>query len=110
MDYALFLFQFIKVQIRQDLVLDVSAATGDSMLSALVPQAVTPVVHLPRGPTKPLMSTQPSPELVKIRNKTIFFPLTPSGEMSGELQLSVLTDWKNDIHVSFAPTLMGVSL
>lgn len=80
--------KFIKVQIRQDLVLDVSAATGDSTLSALAPQAATPVVHLPRGPTKPLMSTQPAPELLKIRNKTIVFPATPSGETS-EAQLEV---------------------
>lgn len=80
--------KFIKVQIRQDLVLDVSTATGDSALSALAPQAATPVMHLPRGPTKPLMSTEPSPELVRIKNKTIVFPITSSGEMS-EAQLEV---------------------
>ncbi|XP_033836327.1 centrosomal protein of 192 kDa [Periophthalmus magnuspinnatus] len=80
--------KFIKVQIRQDLVLDVSATTGDPMLSALPPQAATPVVHLPRGPTKPLMSTQPPVDLVKIRSKTVVFPITVSGEMS-EAQLEV---------------------
>uniref|UniRef100_A0A8C6TZN8 Centrosomal protein 192 n=1 Tax=Neogobius melanostomus TaxID=47308 RepID=A0A8C6TZN8_9GOBI len=80
--------KLIKVQIRQDLVLDVSVATGDSTLSALAPQAATPVVHLPRGPTKPLTSTEPSPELVKIKHKAIVFPVTPSGETS-EAQLEV---------------------
>ncbi|XP_072317794.1 centrosomal protein of 192 kDa isoform X2 [Eucyclogobius newberryi] len=80
--------KFIKVQIRQDLVLDISTATGDSLLSALPPQAATPVVHLPRGPTKPLMSTEPSLDLVKLRSKTVVFPVTATGETS-EAQLEV---------------------
>lgn len=80
--------KFIKVQIRQDLVLDVSAATGDPTLAALAPQAATPVVHLPRAPAKPLLSTQAAPRLLTIRNKTIVFPVTPAGETS-EAQLEV---------------------
>lgn len=81
--------KIIKVQIRQDLVLDVSTATGETSLATLAPQAATPPVHLPRKPSKPLMSTQTSDQdLVRINNKTIVFPTTPSGETS-EAQLEV---------------------
>uniref|UniRef100_A0AAV2MAU7 Centrosomal protein of 192 kDa n=1 Tax=Knipowitschia caucasica TaxID=637954 RepID=A0AAV2MAU7_KNICA len=96
--------KFIKVQIRQDLVLDVSTTAGETMLSALHPQAATPVVHLPRGPTKPLMSAQASLDPVKIRSKTVVFPISAPGETS-EAQLEV-ENGDNDMRwylSSFAP-------
>lgn len=81
--------KFIKVQIRRDLALDVSAATGDTSLAALAPQAATPVAPVPRvATTKPLLPIQPPQEPVKIHNKTIVFPTTLSGETS-EAQLEV---------------------
>uniref|UniRef100_UPI0037E7D549 centrosomal protein of 192 kDa n=1 Tax=Semicossyphus pulcher TaxID=241346 RepID=UPI0037E7D549 len=83
--------KFIKVQIRQDLALDVSAAPADTTLSALPPQAATPVLPVTRLPTKPFLPSQtpPAPQaLVEIGNKTIIFPTTPSGETS-DAQLEV---------------------
>ncbi|KAG7475204.1 hypothetical protein JOB18_027049 [Solea senegalensis] len=86
--------KFIKVQIRQDLALDVSATPADVTLSALPPHAATPVPPVVRLPTKPLLSLQSpqTPEtpqaLVEISNRTIVFPTTPSGETS-EAQLEV---------------------
>ncbi|KAI3361498.1 hypothetical protein L3Q82_013647, partial [Scortum barcoo] len=83
--------KFIKVQIRRDLALDVSAAPADTTLSALPPQAATPILPLTRLLTKPLLplQTPQTPEvLVEISNKTIMFPTTPSGETS-EAQLEV---------------------
>lgn len=80
------LAQFIKVQIRQDLALDVSAAPADTSLSALPPQAATPVLPVARLLTKPLpaLQTPQAPHApVEISNKTIVFPTTPSGETSG---------------------------
>ncbi|XP_035802018.2 centrosomal protein of 192 kDa isoform X3 [Amphiprion ocellaris] len=79
--------KFIKVQIRRDLALDVSAAPADSTLSALPPQAATPVLPVARL-TKPLLTPQTPLDLLEISNKTIIFPTTPSGE-SSEAQLEV---------------------
>ncbi|KAM9852578.1 centrosomal protein of 192 kDa [Aulostomus maculatus] len=83
--------KLIKVQIRQDLALDISAAPADSTLSTLAPQAATPVLAAARLTTKPtLFSTAPQqPQaLVEICNKNIIFPPTLSGETS-EAQLEV---------------------
>lgn len=69
--------QFIKVQIRQDLALDVSAtASLAKPLSSLPPQAETPPA--------PGCSTpgDPAPQL-EIKNRALLFPATPSGETSG---------------------------
>ncbi|CAN9514042.1 unnamed protein product [Ophioblennius macclurei] len=80
--------KFIKVQIRQDLALDVSAAPTDQ-LSALPAQAATPVVQpvsrLAAGPPSTPQTTQP---LMEISNKTVVFPSTRPGETS-EAQLEV---------------------
>nr|XP_020494183.1 centrosomal protein of 192 kDa [Labrus bergylta] len=83
--------KLIKVQIRQDLALDVSAAPGDTTLSALPPQAATPVLPVSRLPTNPMLPSQTpqAPQaLVEISNKTIIFPNTLSGETS-DAQLEV---------------------
>lgn len=80
------LVQFIKVQIRQDLALDVSAAPADKSLSALPPQAATPVLPVVRPTARPseLLQTHRTPQaIVEISNKTIVFPSTSSGENSG---------------------------
>ncbi|XP_059195410.1 centrosomal protein of 192 kDa [Centropristis striata] len=83
--------KFIKVQIRGDLALDVSAAPADTTLAALPPQAATPVLPVTRLHAKPSLPPQ-TPEtpqaLVDIGNKTIMFPTTTSGETS-EAQLEV---------------------
>ncbi|XP_052003508.1 centrosomal protein of 192 kDa-like isoform X2 [Xyrauchen texanus] len=74
----------IKVQIRQDLAMDVSAAScaTDRSLCPLPPQAETPNVP----GQKPLSSsTQPQ---VEIKNRTMVFPSTASGE-SSECSLEV---------------------
>uniref|UniRef100_A0A4W6EYV6 Centrosomal protein 192 n=1 Tax=Lates calcarifer TaxID=8187 RepID=A0A4W6EYV6_LATCA len=99
--------KFIKVQIRQDLALDVSAAPADTTLSALPPHAATPVLPVAKHTTKPslpLQTPQTPQPLVEISNKTIIFPTTPSGETS-EAQLKVQN---RDVEVrwylsSFAP-------
>ncbi|CAJ1061471.1 centrosomal protein of 192 kDa isoform X1 [Xyrichtys novacula] len=83
--------KFIKVQIRRDLALDVSAAPAETSLSALPPQFATPVLPVSRIPTNPLLPSQipQTPQaLVEVSNKTIIFPATPSGETS-EAQLEV---------------------
>ncbi|XP_053182298.1 centrosomal protein of 192 kDa [Scomber japonicus] len=84
--------KFIKVQIRRDLALDVSAAPADTTLSALAPQAATPILPTARLTTKPTLASQTPLQLphalVEISNKTIIFPTTPSGETS-EAQLEV---------------------
>ncbi|XP_026228077.1 centrosomal protein of 192 kDa isoform X2 [Anabas testudineus] len=83
--------KFIKVQIRQDLALDVSAAPADKSLSALPPQAATPVLPVVRPTTRlsePLQTPHTPQAIVEISNKTIVFPTTPSGETS-EAQLQV---------------------
>ncbi|XP_070822984.1 centrosomal protein of 192 kDa [Chaetodon trifascialis] len=83
--------KFIKVQIRRDLALDVSAAPADTTLSALPPQAATPVLPVARLTTKTLLppQTPQTPQaLVEISNKTVIFPTTASGETS-EAQLEV---------------------
>ncbi|XP_028985028.1 centrosomal protein of 192 kDa isoform X2 [Betta splendens] len=77
--------KFIKVQIRQDLALDVSAAPADKSLSALPPQAATPVLPVVRPTARPselLQTPHTSQAIVEINNKTIVFPNTPSGENS----------------------------
>ncbi|KAK1895972.1 Centrosomal protein of 192 kDa [Dissostichus eleginoides] len=83
--------KLIKVQIRGDLALDVSAAPADSTLSALPAQAATPVLTVPRltvQPSLPQHTPQAPLALLEISNKTIIFPSTPSGETS-EAQLEV---------------------
>ncbi|KAG7223524.1 hypothetical protein INR49_015464 [Caranx melampygus] len=86
--------KFIKVHIRQDLALDVSAAPADRTLSALPPLAATPVLPVARLAAKPSLplQTPQSPQTpqapVEISSKTIIFPSTPSGETS-EAQLEV---------------------
>ncbi|XP_032374126.1 centrosomal protein of 192 kDa isoform X3 [Etheostoma spectabile] len=83
--------KFIKVQIRGDLALDVSAAPADKTLSALPPLAATPVLPVARltaKPSLPLKTSQAPQTLVEISNKTITFPSTSSGEAS-EAQLEV---------------------
>ncbi|XP_077454036.1 centrosomal protein of 192 kDa isoform X2 [Stigmatopora argus] len=83
--------KLIKVQIRQDLALDVSATPANATLSALSPQASTPVLPMVRITSKsilPTISPQLPPSLVEIINKNIIFPNTPSGETS-EAQLEV---------------------
>ncbi|KAM7382415.1 hypothetical protein PAMP_002143 [Pampus punctatissimus] len=84
--------KFIKVQIRRDLALDVSAAPADATLSALDPQTATPVLPAARITTKAMLPSQTPLQLpqslVEISNKTIIFPTTPSGETS-EAQLEV---------------------
>lgn len=78
--------QFIKVQIRPDLALDVSSAPANTSLSALPPQAATPVLPVSRlittNPVSPQTPQSPS-ALVEINSKTVVFPATYSGEMSG---------------------------
>ncbi|XP_015804836.1 centrosomal protein of 192 kDa isoform X2 [Nothobranchius furzeri] len=78
--------KLIKVQIRRDLALDVSAAPTDPALMALSPQAATPVLPVARISSQP--SFTPQPFQVEIGNKTVTFPTTPSGETS-EAQLEV---------------------
>ncbi|XP_072572907.1 centrosomal protein of 192 kDa isoform X1 [Paramormyrops kingsleyae] len=69
--------KFIKVQIRQDLALDVSAdVSSPKPLSALPPQAETPAVSGGRSPESPLCSQ------VVIKSRTLVFPATPSGGAS----------------------------
>uniref|UniRef100_A0A669E4Y8 Centrosomal protein 192 n=1 Tax=Oreochromis niloticus TaxID=8128 RepID=A0A669E4Y8_ORENI len=80
--------KFIKVQIRRDLALDVSTAPADSSLSALPPQAATPLLPVGRLTTRPSLTPQMPQAMVEINNKTIVFPTTPSGETS-EAQLEV---------------------
>uniref|UniRef100_A0A3Q2PUX4 Centrosomal protein 192 n=1 Tax=Fundulus heteroclitus TaxID=8078 RepID=A0A3Q2PUX4_FUNHE len=80
--------KLIKVQIRRDLALDVSAAPTDTSLSALPALAATPVLPVARLGTKPSVTPRATPSLVEIGNKTITFPTTPSGETS-EAQLEV---------------------
>ncbi|XP_051577285.1 centrosomal protein of 192 kDa-like isoform X2 [Myxocyprinus asiaticus] len=68
----------IKVQIRQDLAMDVSAAScvTDRSLCPLPPQAETPTVSEQKPQSS---STQPQ---VEIKNRTLVFPPTASGESS----------------------------
>ncbi|XP_073728008.1 centrosomal protein of 192 kDa isoform X2 [Misgurnus anguillicaudatus] len=67
----------IKVQIRQDLAMDVSAASAtDRSLCPLPPQAATPTVP---GQKPQSSSNQPQ---VEIKNRTLVFPPTASGESS----------------------------
>nr|XP_057909656.1 centrosomal protein of 192 kDa isoform X3 [Doryrhamphus excisus] len=79
--------KLIKIQIRRDLALDVSAAPADVTLSALSPQAATPVLPTSKTALNPTPQ-QSTPALVHISNKNIIFPNTPSGETS-EAQLVV---------------------
>ncbi|XP_072251046.1 centrosomal protein of 192 kDa [Leuresthes tenuis] len=83
--------KFIKVQIRRDLALDISATPGDATLSALPVQDATPVLPVARLSSKPLLTPQlqQMPQaLVEIGNKAIIFPTTHAGETS-EAQLEV---------------------
>ncbi|XP_036829153.1 centrosomal protein of 192 kDa isoform X6 [Oncorhynchus mykiss] len=74
--------KFIKVQIRQDLALDVSTAPADRSLAPLPPQTASPMptAMLPPAGQPPL--TRTAPATVEISNRTIVFPATPSGETS----------------------------
>ncbi|XP_077431491.1 centrosomal protein of 192 kDa isoform X1 [Vanacampus margaritifer] len=84
--------KLIKVQIRQDLELDVSTAPAGATLSALSPKAATPVlpsVRISSKSTLPSTPLQLPQALVEISNKNIIFPNTPSGETS-EAQLEVV--------------------
>ncbi|XP_042173948.1 centrosomal protein of 192 kDa isoform X5 [Oncorhynchus tshawytscha] len=74
--------KFIKVQIRQDLALDVSTAPADRSLAPLPPQTASPMptTMLPPAGQPPL--TRTAPATVEISNRTIVFPATPSGETS----------------------------
>ncbi|XP_069392693.1 centrosomal protein of 192 kDa isoform X2 [Paralichthys olivaceus] len=80
--------KFIKVQIRPDLALDVSAASSDRTLSALPPHAATPILPVARLATEPSVSLQTPQAEVEISNKSIVFATTPTGETS-EAQLEV---------------------
>ncbi|KAM4736666.1 centrosomal protein of 192 kDa isoform 2-T3 [Anableps anableps] len=80
--------KFIKVQIRRDLALDVSAAPTETSLAALPAQAATPVLPVARLSSKTSITPQATPSLVEMSNKTITFPTTSSGETS-EAQLDV---------------------
>ncbi|KAM9489510.1 centrosomal protein of 192 kDa [Clarias gariepinus] len=70
--------KFIRVQIRQDLAMDISAAgsSSDRSLCPLPPQAETPVGA---GIKAQCSSPQTS---VEIKNRTVVFPSTCSGESS----------------------------
>ncbi|XP_017329785.2 centrosomal protein of 192 kDa isoform X1 [Ictalurus punctatus] len=70
--------KFIRVQIRQDLAMDISAAgsSSDHSLCPLPPQAETPVGS---GLKAQCSSPQTS---VEIKNRTVVFPSTCSGESS----------------------------
>ncbi|XP_056290775.1 centrosomal protein of 192 kDa isoform X2 [Pseudoliparis swirei] len=83
--------KFIKVQIRRDLALDVSATPADATLSALPPQAATPVPPVARLAARlslPPQTPQAPHAPVEISSKTIKFPTTTSGDTS-EAQLGV---------------------
>ncbi|KAM9724115.1 centrosomal protein of 192 kDa isoform 2-T4 [Menidia menidia] len=71
--------KFIKVQVRQDLALDISATPADATLSALAAQVPTPVQAATRPGTKPM---------IEMNNKAIIFPSTRAGETS-EAQIEV---------------------
>uniref|UniRef100_A0AAY4DD36 Centrosomal protein 192 n=1 Tax=Denticeps clupeoides TaxID=299321 RepID=A0AAY4DD36_9TELE len=71
--------KFVKVQIRKDLAMDVSVSGGssDKSLHPLPPQAETP----PMMGVKPQSRTS-SMAHVEIKNRTLVFPTTQSGESS----------------------------
>ncbi|XP_037393064.1 centrosomal protein of 192 kDa [Pygocentrus nattereri] len=76
--------KFIRVQIRQDLAMDVSTASpsADKSLCPLLPQAETPI-----GPGVRAQNSSPQHQ-VAVKNRTLIFPLTLSGE-SSECSLEV---------------------
>ncbi|XP_045569519.1 LOW QUALITY PROTEIN: centrosomal protein of 192 kDa [Salmo salar] len=97
--------KFIKIQIRQDLALDVSTAPSDQSLAPLPPQTASPMpttmlppsnqslAPLPPQTASPMPTTmlppadqppqtQTAPATVEISNRTIVFPATPSGDAS----------------------------
>ncbi|XP_061737688.1 centrosomal protein of 192 kDa isoform X2 [Nerophis ophidion] len=78
--------KFIRIQIRGDLALDVSAALADSTLSALSPQAATPLMPSGRTISQAALNTptQLPEDLIHFSKKNITFPNTPSGETSEE--------------------------
>lgn len=80
---SVILVQLIKVQIREDLALDVSVTPTDPALSALSAQAATPVLPVARISSKPSPALQATRAQVEISNKIVTFPTTPSGETSG---------------------------
>ncbi|XP_071251718.1 centrosomal protein of 192 kDa isoform X1 [Salvelinus alpinus] len=74
--------KFIKVQIRQDLALDVSTAPADRSLAPLPPQTASPMPTTTLPPAGQPPQTRTAPATVEISNRTIVFPATPSGETS----------------------------
>ncbi|KAK6325938.1 hypothetical protein J4Q44_G00015820 [Coregonus suidteri] len=76
--------KFIRIQIRQDLALDVSTAPADRSLAPLPPQTATPMptTMLPPAGRPPQTLTRAAPATVEISNRTIMFPATPSGDTS----------------------------
>ncbi|KAM8847082.1 centrosomal protein of 192 kDa isoform 1-T1 [Synchiropus picturatus] len=80
--------KFIKVQIRQDLALDVSAAPADTTLSALAPQPATPTLAANRPVAVSTVTPVTTPALLQINNRNILFPNTLSGD-SSEAMLEV---------------------
>ncbi|KAM9404009.1 centrosomal protein of 192 kDa isoform 3-T4 [Salvelinus alpinus] len=74
--------KFIKVQIRQDLALDISTAPADRSLAPLPPQTASPMPTTTLPPAGQPPQTRTAPATVEISNRTIVFPATPSGETS----------------------------
>ncbi|XP_066539103.1 centrosomal protein of 192 kDa [Hoplias malabaricus] len=70
--------KFIRVQIRQDLAMDISTAgpSTEQTLCPLPPQAETPI-----GPALKVQHSSPQPQ-VTIKNRTLVLPSTHSGESS----------------------------
>ncbi|XP_066546802.1 centrosomal protein of 192 kDa isoform X2 [Amia ocellicauda] len=92
--------KFIRVQIREDLTLDVSAtACTAKQLGVLPAQPETPVLQM----AKPL--PKPGSSKVEIKNRTLVFPATGSGEIS-EAYLEVENSGEEEVRwylSSFAP-------
>eukprot|EP00063_Salmo_salar_P062551 XP_014037386.1 PREDICTED: centrosomal protein of 192 kDa-like isoform X1 [Salmo salar] len=74
--------KFIKIQIRQDLALDVSTVPSDQSLAPLPPQTASPMPTTMLPPADQPPQTQTAPATVEISNRTIVFPATPSGDAS----------------------------
>ncbi|XP_029603698.1 centrosomal protein of 192 kDa isoform X4 [Salmo trutta] len=74
--------KFIKIQIRQDLALDVSTAPSDQSLAPLPPQTASPMPTTMLPPADQPPQTRTAPATVEISNRTIVFPATPSGDTS----------------------------
>nr|XP_015213299.1 PREDICTED: centrosomal protein of 192 kDa [Lepisosteus oculatus] len=92
--------KFVKVQIREGLALDLSAtASSAKPLGVLTAQPETPVLHVAKPQPKAL------PTKVEIKNRTLVFPTTVSGE-SSESCLEVENSGEEEVRwylSSFAP-------